>query len=227
MDSLQEKKKAAGYKAAKLVKNHSVVGLGTGSTVYFFLEALGKECAKGLSIKGIPTSLQTAELAKNWKIPLASLEEVSHVDITVDGADEIDPKKRMIKGRGGALLREKLLAVISKELIIIVDDTKLVPKLGKGVLPVEVVMFGFSFTERKLKEAGYGGSFRLDPTGSLFITENGNLLYDIQFDATIDFPEEEQDALRKIIGVVETGFFLKFSPRIIVAYSPSKVETLT
>jgi len=136
-----EEKEAAGRAAAKLVRDGNIVGLGTGSTAYFAVVALGERVKSGLRIIGIPTSVQTADLARAVGIPLTTLDEHPEIDITIDGADEIDPQLRMIKGGGGALLREKVVASASKKMVVITDSAKVVPVLGKFPLPVEVIAF--------------------------------------------------------------------------------------
>jgi ribose 5-phosphate isomerase A len=224
---MEQKKKIVGEKAVSLIQDGMIVGLGTGSTVFYFLEALSKRCQSGLSIQAVSTSRQTTALAEKFHIPLVDLNDISSIDITIDGADEIDPKKRMIKGRGGALLREKIVASSSKEVVIIVDDSKLVPMLGKGALPVEIVGYGAAATRKKLEESGYKGSFRYDNEGSLYITDNGNLLFDITFEQHCPFPEEEHANLKKIVGVVETGFFFHLAQKVVVGYSSSRVEILS
>src|ERR1700675_5072267 len=141
MANEQEEKEAAGRAAAKLVRDGDIVGLGTGSTGYFAVVALGERVKAGLKIIGIPTSVATAELARALGIPLSTLDEHPEIDITIDGADEIDPQLRLIKGGGGALLREKIIATASKKMVVVADSNKLVEALGKFPLPVEIVRF--------------------------------------------------------------------------------------
>ncbi|MEI6242351.1 MAG: ribose-5-phosphate isomerase RpiA [Chlamydiota bacterium] len=223
---IEEKKKAAAEKAVSLIQNKMIVGLGTGSTVNYFIDSLAKKCKQGLSIEAVASSQASSQRAKNLKIPMIDNNQVTRIDITIDGADEIDPKKRMIKGRGGALLREKILASSSTEVVIIVDDSKLVPTLGKGVVPVEIAYFAPFATQKKLLDLGYKGNFRLDPTGNFFKTDNGNFIFDISFENLCPFPEEEDAELKKIPGILETGFFFHLAHKVIVAYSSSRVEIL-
>ena len=147
----QEKiKQAVGHKAADLIQDGMLVGLGTGSTVFYFIEKLIERVKDGLHIRAVSSSLRSAELASKGGIPLIDINTLSHLDITVDGADEIDHEKRMIKGGGGALLREKIVASMSKEMIVVVDESKLSAKLGRCKLPVEVIPFAHEVTHKKI-----------------------------------------------------------------------------
>lgn len=211
-------KKAAGDAAAGLIEKGMVVGLGTGSTSAFFIEALGKRCREGLDILAVATSQQSARQAQHLGIPLQEPNDTISIDITVDGADQIDHKKNMIKGGGGALLREKLLAISSNEMIVIVDETKLVDHLGNYPVPVEIVPFLFKNTVQRLDDQGYQGELRLDRNDQLFITDNGNLIFDIQFPHPILDIQKEHERLKKITGVIETGFFFDLAKRVIIGY---------
>ena len=153
-------KKAAGQVAAELIQNGMIVGLGTGSTARFFIESLGKRCREGLKISAIATSKQSTHLANELGIPLIDPDNITSVDITVDGADEIDQNKNMIKGGGGALLREKLLALSSREMIVIIDQTKIVENLGKHPLPVEIAQFIYQTTIHRIEDEGLEGKLR-------------------------------------------------------------------
>src|SRR5216683_1899394 len=169
----EEEKEAAGRAAAKLVRDGDVVGLGTGSTAYFAVIAIGERVKAGLKIVGIPTSEQTAGLARAVGIPLTTLDEHPEIDITIDGADEIDPKLNLIKGGGGALLREKVVASASKKMVVVADSGKIVPVLGKFPLPVEVISFARSVVERKIVSLGGSPKLRMRPDGSALLTDNG------------------------------------------------------
>jgi ribose 5-phosphate isomerase A len=166
-------------------------------------------------------------MAKKGGIPVLDLNEVPRVDITVDGADEIDPKKRMIKGGGGAHVREKILAVNSTELVVIVDESKLVPSVGRGKLPVEILFFGSPATRMHIEKLGFSGKWRLQSDGTLYITENGNLLFDIHFPAPPASPEEVHEKICRIPGVIDTGFFFNLAGRVIVGYPDGKTHLLT
>ncbi len=221
---MKKTKEAVAFAAAELIQDGMIVGLGSGTTATCFIRSLIQRCRKGLTIQAVGSSHRSLQLAKEGGIPVTDLDKVSYVDITVDGADEIDPKKRMIKGRGGAHVREKILASASKELIIIVDETKLVEKLGKGKLPIEVLPFGHLFTEKKLKKKGYLGKWRLAKDGAYYQTDNGNFLFDITFPHPLNRPEDEEEKILKIPGVVDTGFFFHLAGRLLVGYKNGKVE---
>ena len=201
-----------------------VVGLGSGSTSAYFIAFLGAALREqGLHIRGVATSRASAQLAAKHNIPLVDLNDVPRIDITVDGADEIDPQKRLIKGHGGAHVREKIVASCSRELVIIADQSKLVERLGKKSLPVEVLSFGSTATRAKIELLGYRGSWRLTPEKSPVITDNGNMLFDIHF---TDEPELVHERLRALPGVVDTGFFFGLAGRIVIGYEDGRVDLL-
>jgi ribose 5-phosphate isomerase A len=219
-------KRAAGYKAASLIRDGMIVGLGTGSTAAYFIEALVQRIRQGLHIRAVASSRASAELARKGNIHVVDLNDVPKVDITVDGADEIDPLKRMIKGGGGAHVREKILAYASRELIVIVDETKCVSSLGKANLPVEILFFGSPSARFHLEERGYTGQWRTASDGSLFITENGNLLFDLHFDHPIKDPKEEHLKILQVPGVVDTGLFFDIAGRVIVGLADGSTKLL-
>jgi ribose 5-phosphate isomerase A len=221
---IEEAKKAAGRKAAEFIQQGMIVGLGTGSTALFFIDALIERCRQGLKIEAVASSHASAERAKKGGVRLLDINAAPHIDITVDGADEIDPKKRMIKGGGGAHVREKILAAASHEMVVIVDETKLVPSLGRHKLPVEVLFYGSPSTRKKIERAGYTGQWRLSEDGNLFLTENGNLLFDIQFPAPLSSPERDHERLIQIPGVVDTGFFFGLAGRVVIGFFDGHVE---
>ncbi|MBS0606915.1 MAG: ribose-5-phosphate isomerase RpiA [Parachlamydiales bacterium] len=216
-------KKAVGYKAAELVEDGMLIGLGTGSTAYFFIEKLVQRCQEGLKIRAIASSLQSHNLAKKGKIPLLDIDAITSLDMTVDGADEIDPQKRMIKGGGGALVREKIVASMSKEMIVIVDEGKCVDKLGSAKLPVEVISFASHATLRRIANLGYHGEFRKNADNSLFVTDNGNQIIDIHFNEPRNNPEEDHEALMHIPGVVDTGFFFHLAGRVVIGFFDGQI----
>jgi ribose 5-phosphate isomerase A len=212
-------KKAAGQAAAQLIENHMCIGLGTGSTATFFIEALAQRCQKeGLSIKTVATSKKSAEQAQQLGLNVVSDQEIDTLDITVDGADEIDSHKNMIKGGGGALLREKILAKSSREMIVIVDENKLVQDLGAFPVPVEIAAFAYRSTLLRLTDQGYRGNLRLSSDGAIFVTDNGNYIFDIQFEQSLTNPQLEHERICTIAGVIETGLFFHIAGRIIVGY---------
>lgn len=214
-------KKAAALAAAPLIKNGMKVGLGTGSTVSYLIEELGKRCDAGLSIIAAASSSKTKEQAEACGIPLADPSSIPLLDITIDGADEIDPQFRLIKGGGGALLREKIVASNSRTLIIIADETKWVKKLGAFPLSLEVTPFGLPWTLRKLKEKGYHPTLRGEPP---FVTDNQNYIVDLHFKNLIEDPEKEDLILRSIPGIVETGFFFDLAKMVITGYADGNFD---
>jgi ribose 5-phosphate isomerase A len=224
--SIKEAKQCAGKKAAEWIQSGMIVGLGTGSTSACFIESLIARCKTGLKITAVASSHTSADLAKRGGIEILNLNDVPKVDITVDGADEIDPKKRMIKGGGGAHVREKILAAASHEMVVIVDETKLVPSVGIHKLPVEILTFGAPSTRKKLEKAGYRGEWRMAGPESLYITENGNFLFDIAFAAPPPLPEQEHETIRHIPGVIDTGFFFGYAGRVIIGYLDGTVKIL-
>ncbi|MCU0861919.1 MAG: ribose-5-phosphate isomerase RpiA [Methanomassiliicoccales archaeon] len=210
-----DRKRAAAERAIGMVRDGMIVGLGTGSTSAHAIELLGRRVAEGLSIRGVPTSLGTEQLAIKAGIPLTSLDEVERVDLTIDGADEVDPHLDLIKGMGGALLREKIVAFASEEEVIIVDDSKLVQVLGtKSPLPVEVLPFGHLRTARALETLGCKAV--LKGGARPFVTDNGNLVYECRF-KSIDEPERIEAEMHLIPGVVECGLFLGLATKVVIA----------
>jgi len=205
--SNEHEKELAGRAAAKLVKDGDVVGLGTGSTAYFAVLALGERVKSGLKVVGIPTSNKTAELARSVGIPLTTLDEHPVIDIDIDGADEIGPHLNLIKGGGGALLREKVIAAASKKVVIIADSGKLVPTLGKFPLPVEIIAFARAVVEKRIAALGATPRLRTRPDGSTYLTDNGNPILDCNF-GKIEDPAALARTLSDMPGVVEHGLFI-------------------
>lgn len=205
----------AALEASKLVDDGMIVGLGTGRAASMFVHALARRVADGLSVRGVPTSTQTERLAQSLSIPLTNLEEIEHVDLDVDGADEVSPVLDLIKGHGGALVREKVVAACSKRVVILVGEEKLVPKLGTRVaLPVEVVPFGVPHVRRELEKLGQRVSLRLDGT-SAFRTDNGNAIIDLTLDG-INLPTELERTVDAIPGVVDSGLFVGMAHLVLV-----------
>lgn len=211
---MSEKKLQAARKAVEFVQDGMVLGLGTGSTTRLAVDEIGKLVKDGYRLVGIPTSVETEKQARSLGIPLTTLDQVDHIDLTIDGADEVDPSFRLIKGLGGALLREKIVAYHSKKEIIIVDDTKMVETLGvKTPLPVEVVQFSHLRTRRSIEALGCVATLRGGTKP--FITDNGNVIYDCKFQE-INEPERLESRLNAIPGVVENGLFLGLATCVVV-----------
>ena len=199
-------KEVVGKEAVKYVEDGMIVGLGTGSTVFYFVHALADKVKEGLNIQMVSTSIQTVELAKSLGLNIKELEEIDHIDLAVDGVDEIDKNFNAIKGGGAALFREKIVADIAKEVIWIYDESKDVEKLGKFNLPVEILPFGYSHTVRKLTEAGLNPVIR-KKDGEILITDNHNYIADLHLGYGFDI-KEVKEKLANIVGVVEHGLFL-------------------
>jgi len=222
--SAQEKEKEmAGRAAAELVRDGDIVGLGTGSTAYFAVVALGERVKAGLKIVGIPTSVATEELARQLGIPLTTLDEHPEIDITIDGADEIDPHLNLIKGGGGALLREKVVASVTKKMVVVGDSSKLVAALGKFPLPVEIIPFARPVVGKKLTSLGAIPKLRLKPDGQPFTTDNGNYILDASFGEISDPPAIAR-SLSDTPGVVEHGLFIGFAKMALVGRGSSVLE---
>lgn len=215
-------KRQAAVKSADYVRDGMVVGLGTGSTAKHMLVALGERVKQGLRIKGVPTSRETADLARKHGIELIEAEDQWSIDVTIDGADQVDPQLNLIKGGGGALLKEKVVAAAARKLIIVVDHTKCVPVLGDAFpLPVEVVPFGWGSTARQIEALGFQSVLR-KKDGAIFRTEAGHYILDVQIER-IDRPAELELQLNALPGVVETGLFVGRTHVLIVG-APGGVE---
>ena len=209
-----DKKKIAGEKAAEYVKDGMVVGLGTGSTAFHLVNAIGEGVKNGLKNQAIPTSKATEAQARELGIPLLTIDEVDHVDLDIDGVDEIDPQFNAIKGGGGALYREKVVATLAKEVIWIMDDSKLVEHIGDFSLPVEIAQYGSKQAMAKMEEYGLHPVQRMRD-GKPFVTDNGNYIVDLQVGAGFDI-EGTREKLAGIVGVLEHGLFLNMCKRMIV-----------
>ena len=213
---LEALKRLAAEKAAEAVEPGMVLGLGTGSTVYYALLKLGQNVRNGLGIIGIPTSIQTADIAQHEGIKLSDLATYPELDLTIDGADEIDPDLNLIKGLGGALVREKITVEASNRLIIIADQTKVVPHLGsKSPLPVEVVQFGWEVTRNRLSQLCSRVVQRQNREVA-YITDNGNYILDCYFER-IDNPAQAEVEINNLPGVVENGLFINRAEQAIIA----------
>ena len=220
-------KKLAGEAAAQLVEDGMVVGLGTGSTATYAIQALGRRVInEGLRICGIPTSERTIEEARSLQIPLTSFAEHSQIDLTIDGADEILPGPLyLIKGHGGALLREKIVAASSKRMVVVADSTKLVTRLGeKFSVPTEIVPFGWEATQRRLEKLDAKPTLRLGSDKKPYVTDGGHYILDCEF-GPMDDPKQIAHHLDHVVGLVEHGLFLTYATEAVIA-SADGIKTL-
>ncbi|ELU8225461.1 ribose-5-phosphate isomerase RpiA [Listeria monocytogenes] len=218
-------KKLAGEKACEWIEDGMVVGLGTGSTVYYTIEKLGQMVNNGLHITGVATSDETTKQAEKLGIPLKSLNDVTEIDVTIDGADEIDTNFQGIKGGGGALLREKMVASASLKNIWVVSEEKLVRTLGKFALPLEVIPFGWKQIERTLAKEQIQTNLRKQSNGEVYVTNNGNYILDIVNQSFTD-AKMWQEKLAQIPGVVEHGLFLDYVDLIICGKANGETEII-
>lgn len=219
-------KEMAGNRAAEFVKSGMVVGLGSGSTAAYAVIRIGQLLGDGMlaDIVGIPTSEDTTQLAREWNIPLTTLLEQPSIDLTIDGADEVDPQMRLIKGGGGALLREKIVAHVSRKEIVVVDESKLVSRLGQRfLLPVEAVRFGWNICAAELTKLGCTPELRMRGD-TPYVTDEGNYILDCQIPQGLDIDALEKQ-INDILGVVENGLFLSYADLIVVA-SPGGVRLI-
>ncbi|HEX6513713.1 MAG TPA: ribose-5-phosphate isomerase RpiA [Chloroflexota bacterium] len=210
-----EEKRLAGLAAAEAVRPGMALGLGSGTTVYFFLEELGRRARAGLEVVGIPTSERTAELARDFGIPLTTFDQRQELDLAVDGADEVDPELNLIKGHGGALLREKIIALAARRLVIVVDSSKLSSALAtKAGLPVEVVPFAAALARARLEALGGQAALRQDG-GQPFVSDNGNWILDCTFPPLADPAALERD-INRVPGVMDNGLFIGLASEVLV-----------
>jgi len=208
-------KKIAGEKAAEYIKDGMIIGLGSGSTVYWMLKRLGEMVEQGMNVKGISSSIRTEGWSREFGIPQTDFSEVQLLDLAIDGANEIDPQFNLLKGGGGSLVREKIVNANSAKLIIIADESKLVSQLGKTPLPVEILRFGWEVTAIKIAQLGCTPVLR-SREGVSFVSDNGNYIVDCEFE-TIPNPEKLHHELKQIVGVVETGLFIGMTDIVILA----------
>src|ERR1700744_2381745 len=217
-------KKIAAGKAIEYIRNGMTLGLGTGSTAYWAIQGIGELVKNGLSVRAIATSLQSESLAREWGIPIVPFSEIDHLDITIDGADEVDEELNLIKGGGGALLREKIVASATRFYIIIVDESKLVRQLGKFPLPVEITPFCWELTKRRLEELG--GAPRMRMAGNQpFLTDNQHYILDTSFGLIPD-PARLHERVSAITGVMEDGFFIGMADVVVAGLANGDTRVL-
>ena len=227
MDKAQQDalKKAAGIEAAKLVENGMIAGLGTGSTVKFLVDELGRRHQEeGLEFTGVTTSRRTQAQAESYGIKIVDIDDVDHIDVTIDGADEVDKNFNAIKGGGGALYREKVVASMAKEVIWIMDESKLVDKIGAFHLPVEIAQYGSKQAMERMAAYGWNPVLRVRD-GKTFVTDNGNFIADLHLGAGFDI-RDVYSKLTGMLGVLEHGLFLNMCKRMIVGHSNGEVQVI-
>ena len=218
-----QEKEAAARASLRFIKSGQVVGLGTGSTAASFIRLLAEQVKNGLLIRGIPTSVRSQELAESLGIPLTTLDECQEIDVTVDGADEVDGELRLIKGGGGALLREKVVASATKHLVIVADATKQVPRLGKFPLPVEVIRFAQALVAKKIAALGADVRLRLQANGTPYVTDESNYIFDCRFGEIADADNLARQ-LSDMPGIVEHGLFIGMASTVLLAKGDEIVE---
>lgn len=210
----EREKAAAAQRSLAFVEDGMVVGLGTGSTAAHAIRGLGALVRAGWRLRGVATSEHTATLARSEQIPLVSLEDVAAIDVTIDGADQVLASGDAIKGAGGALVREKIVATVSRRVVFIVDASKLVTRLGGLPLPIEVVPFGAAVVRRRLEALGFDARLRLDHAQQPFRSDNGNVIVDAQLRPGGNLPDDH--TLRAIVGVVEHGLFRGLAHHVVI-----------
>ncbi len=205
-----QEKEAAARASLDFIKDGYVVGLGTGSTAAYFIQLLGEKVKAGLRIRGIPTSIRSKELAQGLGIPLTTLDDCQDIDVTVDGADEVDPQLRLIKGGGGAMLREKIVASATKTMIVVADASKQVQRLGKFPRPVEVIGFAQTLVAKKIAALGARVQVRTDSSGQPYVTDENHHILDCHFGEMQD-PDRLAQQLSEMPGVVEHGLVINMA----------------
>ncbi|WP_010648218.1 ribose-5-phosphate isomerase RpiA [Oceanobacillus massiliensis] len=221
MNTIDESKKLVGEAAVEYVTDGMKIGIGSGSTVYWMVKKLGERVQQGLQVVGVPTSNTTAQWAEQFGVPLTDFATVQELDLAIDGADEVDEGLNLIKGGGGALLREKIVAASAKKFIIIADHSKMVSQLGRFPLAVEVTPFGWEVTAKKIAAHGCTPVLRKEKN-EVFITDNDNYILDCNFEQIPD-PKKLHSDLISLVGVVETGLFTDMATKVLVGHE-GKVE---
>ncbi|MET3560279.1 ribose 5-phosphate isomerase A [Bartonella japonica] len=225
---IQQMKKMAAIKALEFVENDMRLGIGTGSTVNEFIRLLGERVASGLRVIGVATSRYSEQLCHQYGVPITTLEQIPELDLTIDGADEIGPGMTLIKGGGGALLHEKIVASASRAMLVIADETKMVKKLGAFALPIEVNPFGISSTRKAIERTAYDLGLSGEITLRMneenpFKTDGGHFIFDASWGCILQ-PKQLSDSLLAIPGVVEHGLFLELASHAVVAMADGQIK---
>jgi len=219
-------KQLAAEKAVSFLEDGMTVGLGTGSTAYWAIEKIGEKVNReGWKIKAIATSVRSEEQARSLGIPIVDFASIASIDITIDGADEVNDQLQLIKGGGGALLREKIVATNSRQMIVVADESKWVSQLGKFPLPVEVIHFGWERTFEKLQMLGCDPKRRMNGTEP-YLTDNGNYIVDCAFEEIVD-PPALHEAVNAITGVVDNGLFIHIASKLILGYQNGETRIIS
>jgi len=226
MLSPEEMKRVAGEYAVGFVQPGFVTGIGTGSTVYYFIHALAEKVKQGLDITAVVTSRKSGELSKQLGITVTDLNDVDTIDITIDGADEVDRQLQLIKGGGGALLQEKMVAAASRKMIVIADGNKIADQLGRFPLPVEVIPYGWKQTQKHIGKLGCRKIILREKDGKPFITDHGHYILDCHFEK-IEQASLLSQQLNSIPGVVENGLFIDMASAVIIGKEDGTTQTMT
>lgn len=222
--TLDEQKQAAARESLRFLQDGMVVGLGTGSTATHAVRFIGERVCEGLKIRGIPSSIHTQQLAQELGIPLTDFDECQEIDVAIDGVDEFDPQLHLIKGGGGAMLREKIVASATKKFVIVADSTKRVAMLGEFPVPVEVIPFAQALVAKEIAALGASVKMRLDKDGNRYVTDEKNYIFDCTFGKIPD-PAALSAQLKSIPGIVEHGLFVNMADVILLA-SDSGVQEI-
>lgn len=209
-----DQKRVAGEKSTEYIKNGMILGLGTGSTAYYMIKKVGELIKNGMKIKAVATSKSTESLARELKIPLLSIDKVDRIDLAIDGVDEIDNEFNAIKGGGGALFREKIVASLANEVIWIMDESKLVDGIGEFPLPVEILPYGYKHVIKELQDYSLNPKIRMKEE-EIFVTDNGNYIVDLHIGTPMNI-NDVYNKVNRITGVLETGLFINMCNRIII-----------
>ncbi|GAA0447021.1 ribose 5-phosphate isomerase A [Lentibacillus halophilus] len=219
LDEKEMAKKQAGEASVRFIENGMTVGLGSGSTVYWMIRKLSDYIRDGMDVAAIPSSRQTEAWAREFGVPLTDFSKTQQLDLTIDGADEADREWNLTKGGGGALVREKIIASIAEQFVVIVDESKLVDQLGSFPLPVEILPFGWQATVERMRALGVEPVIR-QTDGEIFVSDNGNYIVDCDA-GLINHPDALHNRLKQLVGVVETGIFSGMTNKLIVGYPDS------